>query len=666
VWQRDFGGSPAVLGQAIRVNQIALTIVGVNPKGFTGAKGVMESPEIFVPLTLQPFIDPKGKTSLLTDPTTWWVNVMARAKPGIDRTAAQAGLDVQLRVAAHATLTAAAGETMPWLVLEDGGRGLHFSDQMFRKPVYVLLGLTGFVVLLACANIANLLMARGAQRQREMSVRLAMGAGRLRIIRQLLTESLLLATLGGAGGLLVGYLGRNLLPSLLINPWERTQTNIPFDWGVFAFTAAITLLTGILFGLAPAWLASRAVLSSTLKETTMSASRRKGWGGKALVAFQLALSTLLIVGAGLFLRTVIALSSVDVGFNPDRLLLFEIQPPHGRYPAGKDVELHAQLEERIAALPGAASVTTAQVPYLADSWTNVPFRPEGESVRQDHSDGEFSNIVGVSFFQTMGISIIAGRGFGKQDSSSSAKVAVINSALAHKRFPNTNPIGKRFKADGDPKAEWIRIVGICANTRIGKLQGDAPAQFFLPFLQQAEVGSMTYEIRTRVAPAELTPSLRRVVQSIDPDLPMIDVRTQREQIDAAMSMERAFAALTTGFGMLALALACVGVYGVMAYSVAQRTNEIGIRLALGALPGQVRAMILRENTWLALAGIVAGTGAALALTRIVKSMLYGIQPYDPLTFGAGVAILMMVALGASWIPARRAAGVQPMQALRHE
>jgi len=666
VWQREFGGSADVLGQTIRINQITLTIVGVNPRGFTGTKGVMESPEVFVPLSLQPVIDPKGKTSLLTDPTTWWVNVMARAKPGIDKTAAQAGLDVQLRAAVHATLTLADGETMPWLVLEDGGRGLHFSDRMFRKPVYVLLGLTGFVVLLACANIANLLMARGAQREREMSVRLAVGAGRMRIVRQLLTESLLLAALGGAGGLLVGYACRNLIPSLLVNPWERTQTNIPFDWGVFAFTAVITLLTGILFGLAPAWRASRAVLSSTLKETTMSATRRKGWGGKALVAFQLALSTLLIVGAGLFLRTVIALSSVDVGFNSDHLLLFEIQPPHARYPAGKDVALHAQLEERIAAVPGVESVTTAAVPYLADSWSNAPFRPEGESVRQDFSDGEFSNTVGVSFFQTLGIPIIAGRGFGKEDSSSSAKVAVINTALARKRFANTNPIGKRFKADLDPKADWVRIVGICADTRIGKLQGDAPSQFFLPSVQQPEVGPMTYEIRTRVAPAGLTPALRRVVQSVDPDLPMIDVRTQHEQIDAAMAMERAFAALTAGFGVLALALACVGVYGVMAYSVAQRTNEIGIRLALGALPAHVRAMILRESTGIALLGIVAGVGAALALTRIVKSMLYGIKPDDPLTFASGVVILLAVALAAGWIPARRAAGVQPMEALRHE
>jgi predicted permease len=665
VWQREFGGSPDVLGQTIRVNQIPLMIVGVNPKGFTGTKGVMELPEVFVPLSLQPAIDPKGKSSLLTDSEMWWVNVMGRATPGVDDKTAQAALDVQLQAAVRGTMTVGAGEVVPHLALEDGGRGLHFTDQMFRKPVYVLMGFTGLVILLACANIANLLMSRGAQRQREMSVRLAVGAGRMRIVRQLLTESLLLAVLGGAGGLLLGYAGRDLLPRLFVNAWERTQTHIPFDWGVFAFTAAITLLTGILFGLAPAWVASRAVLSSTLKETTMSATRRKGWGGKALVAFQLALSTLLILGAGLFLRTVFALSTVDLGFNPDHLLLFEIQPPQARYPAPRDVALHAQLEERIGAVPGVDHVSLGWYPYLADSLSNMDFFLEGEGKGTDHHQAEDVNVVGNAFFQTMGIPIVGGRSFGPQDTVTSPKVAIINQALARKRFGNANPVGKRFQTD-DEKTGWIQVVGVCADTHVTNLRDHPPPQFFLPYVQQTEVGGMVYMIRTRASAAELTPALRRVVQGVDADLPMIDVRTQREQMDAAMAMERAFAALTAGFGLLALALACVGVYGVMAYSVSQRTSEIGIRLALGAMPGQVRAMILRESTWLGLIGIVAGVGGALGLTRIVKSMLYGIKANDPLTFASGVLILVGVALAAAWIPARRAASVQPMEALRHE
>jgi predicted permease len=275
------------------------------------------------------------------------------------------------------------------------------------------------------------------------------------------------------------------------------------------------------------------------------------------------------------------------------------------------------------------------------------------------------NFVGNAFFQTLGIPMIAGRSFAAQDTLSSVKVGIINQALAKKRFPNVNPIGQRFRSDG-PADAWIQIIGICADTRYASLRDPAPPQFFLPYVQRNDVGGLTYAVRTELDAAQLVPALRGVVQKTDRDLPIVDVRTQREQIDANMQMERTFAALTAGFGVLALALACVGIYGIMAYTVANRRNEIGIRMALGAQPGQVRGMILRESTWLALAGIVAGVGAALALTRLVKTMLYGIEPNDPMTMTAGVLILLAVALAASWIPARRAARVQPMEALRHE
>jgi predicted permease len=671
VWQRDFGRSPAVLGQTITLNQISLTVVGVTPRGFTGAKGVMESPDVFVPLALQPVIDPKGKHSLIGDRDMWWLNIMARSRPGINDRAAQAALDLQLRVAIYSTMTVAAGDSIPRLAVVDGSRGLHFSDRMFKKPLYVLLGLTGFVILLACANIANLQLARSAQRQREISVRLAMGADRSRILRQLLTESLLLAGIGGVLGLLLGYFCRNMLPNLLTEAWDRQTINTPFNGTVFAFTAAVTLATGVLFGLAPALFASQTKLSGTLKDTAQNTTRRrKGFTGKSIVAFQIALSTLLVIGAGLFARTLVALNSVDVGFNADHLLLFQIAPPEARYPAGKDVALFQQLEQRIAALPGVESVTTAMNPYIADNLDNSDFLPEGESFenyqKQNKHEAEDVNVVGATFFQTMGIPIVAGRSFDVHDSPTSAKVAVINQALAQKRFPGVNPVGLRFKADREPHSDWIQIVGVCANTRYMNLRDEPPGQFFVPYVQQPQMGSMVYEIRTRVQPSKIAPSLRRVVQSLDTDLPMIDFRTQREQINATMQIERAFAALTAGFGVLALALACVGIYGIMAYSVAQRTNEIGIRLALGAQPGQVRGMILRESTWLTLAGIVAGVAAALPCTRLVRSMLYGITANDPGTIAAGMGLLLVVALAATSIPARRAASVQPMEALRHE
>ena len=668
VWQREFGRSVAVLGQTITLNQVSFVIVGVAPRGFTGAKVVMESPDVFVPIALQPLIDPKGKKSLLTDNELWWVNIMARSKPGVDDATAQAVLDVQLRAATRATIPVAEGETLPRFALVDGSRGLHFTDRMFKRPIYVLLGLTGFVILLACANIANLLLARGAQRQREMSVRLAMGAGRIRIVRQLLTESLILAGIGGVLGLVLGYFGRSVLPNLLVSAWEPHNIDTPFNWTVFAFTAAVTLVTGILFGLAPALLASQVQLSGALKDTTQNATRRrKGLTGRTIVAFQIALSTLLVIGAGLFVRTLIALNSVDIGFNADHLLLFQIAPPIARYPQGKDVALHAQLEARVRALPGVESVTTAINPYIADNLENSNFLPEGESLedykRRDKNSAEDINKVGNTFFQTMGIPIVAGRSFSAQDTAASAKVAIINQALAQKRFPGVNPLGRRFKAEGD---DWIQIVGICANTHYLNLRDKPPAQFFLPYVQQTDIGGMVYEVRTGMDPATIAPSLRRVIQSVDPDLPMIDLRTQREQINATMQMERAFAALTAGFGVLALALACVGIYGIMAYSVTQRTNEIGIRLALGAQPAQVRSMILRESTWLTVIGIVAGVASALWLTRLVKSMLYGVTPNDPVTLAAGVVLLLGIALVATWIPARRAASVQPMEALRRE
>jgi len=665
VWSREFGRSADVLGQSIVVNQSRFVIIGVNPKGFTGAKNVMASPDVFVPVSMQPVIDPKGKNgSLLNDPNLWWANIMGRAKPGVTDAQAQAALNVELAAATRATLNPKPDETIPMLQVADGGRGLNFVGHMFEKPIAVLMTLTGFVLLLACANIANLLLARGAQRQREMSVRLALGAGRARILRQLLTESLMLAAIGGAGGLALGYMGRNVIPKLMTDSWERTQINVPMDWGVFAFSAGITLITGLLFGLAPAWLAARSEVSSSLKESAQTVTkRRKGLGGKAIVAFQIALSTLLVVGAGLFLRTLVALTSIDVGFRTDHLILFEVAPPVRSYGPGKDIQLHLALEQGFGALPGVKGITLTSTPYIANNMSNDDFLPEGE--KDNHDSAEFSTAVGTSFFETMGIPVIAGRGFGPHDTATSEHVAVINQALAKKRFRGVNPVGKKFK-NGDEKPVWTRIVGICADTRYANLRDDSPPQYFEPYAQQHEVGSLTYAVRTSLSPGELAPAIRRVVQQRDRDLPVIDMRTQREQIDASLQMERVFGALTSGFGVLALALACVGIYGVMAYSVANRRNEIGIRLALGAQPGQVRGMILRESTWIALVGVAVGVGGALTLTRLVKSMLYGIQPNDPLTMIAGVSVLLAIALAASWIPARRAAAVQPMEALRHE
>jgi len=666
LWQREFAGSPSVLGQVIKLNELPLTIIGVNPKGFTGATNTMQSPDLFAPLALQPLVRPNGnRGSLLTDNNEWWVNVMGRIGPGVSDETAQAALDSELGAAARATLTIRPNEDLPRMDLRDGSRGLFRQERSFGKPMRVLLTMVGFVLLLACANIANLMLARGTQRQREMSVRLALGAGRRRIARQMLVESLLLAALGGAGGAALGFAGCNLAPKLTQLGWSSDDFQVHFDWKVLAFTATITLATGILFGLAPAFAASRAAVSTGLKETSQSVTRRrKGWGGRSLVGFQIALSTLLVIGAGLFLRTLASLNAVNVGFRTDHLLLAELSLPPSQYPAGKDVEFHQSLLRAIAAVPGVQDVSPSAAAYISDSANRTNFTPEGVTTEKDADDAEYYNIVGNTFFRMMGIPILEGRAFGPQDTSTSVKVGIINASLAKERFPNQNPIGRRFY--GDHHA-LIQIVGVCADTRYSNLRDEPPPQFFVPFVQQPSAeGTWTYEMRTVGEPASIIPTLRKVVQRLDPDLPLVEVRTQQQQIEAATQQERIFVALTSGFGILALALAAVGIYGVMAYSVANRTNEIGIRLALGALPRQVLSMILREATWISLAGVVVGLGAALGLARLVKSMLYGLQPWDPATLFAGAGLLIAVGLASSWLPARRAASVQPMEALRHE
>lgn len=672
LWEREFGKLPVVLGQVIRVNGIPLTIIGVNPKEFTSANDVQTAGDVFVPLSMQPVIRPMPRAvQPLYDKDLWWVVVMGRAKPEISDVTAQTALDTQLATAVYATMPVKKDEDVPRMSVRDGSRGLFMQQRAFAKPMAVLMTLVSLVLLLACANIANLMLARGTQRQREVSVRLALGAGRARILRQMLVESLTLAGMGGALGLVIAYFGREALPRMIENSWEPVRIHVHFDWGVFGFTSAVTMLTGILFGLAPALSAARYDVNRGLKENTKGASRRrKGLGGGILVGFQIALSTLLVVGAGLFLRTLAGLSAIDVGFRTDHLLLLEANPSKAQYPPGKDVALHRRLEDAFAAVPGVQAVSPIATVYVSHSRSQRGFVVEGQDPNLPNQS-EYYNVVGNNFFPTMGIGIVAGRGFGSQDTASSVKVGVINESLAKKHFPNQNPVGRRFSisteaSDGYKGQVMIQIVGVCTDTRYDNLRNDPQPQFFLPYVQRSEVGGMSYAIRMGMPLEALMPSLRHAALEIDPDLPLGYVRTQEQQIQAGMQQERVFVTLTSGFGLLALALASVGVYGIMAYSVAQRTNEIGIRLALGALPRQVLGMILREATWISLGGVAAGLIAALLLARLVKSMLYGLQPADPVSLISGATLLIAVGLAASWLPARRAASVQPVEALRHE
>jgi predicted permease len=673
LWERAFGKAPDAVGKVIMVNMTPVMVIGVNPRTFTGAMSVQSSPDIFMPLSMLPLV--KGELGdsgpLLSNSTIWWVQLMAREKPGVSVEQATAGLNVALNAAIHATMTVAKDDTMPRLELEDGSRGLNFEGRQFAQPMYVLLAVVGFVLLIACANIANLMLARSSARQREMSVRLALGAGRSRILRQVLTESLMLAAIGGAVGLLLGYLARAALPKLLLNAWEREGMNVPFDWRVFCFTTGVTLATGVLFGIAPAWNATRAEISTAIKDGGKGASKqRKGWSGRTIVAFQIALSTLLVVGASLFVRTLINLNAVDVGFRADDLVLFDLNPPNKQYPAPKDIALHARVEQALLSVPGVEGVTLTDVPLLANSVSESDFNVEGAPKTKDHGEGSgaMQETVGQNFLSVMRIPIVAGRNFTAQDVEAPQRFSIVNQALARKYFPNQNPIGRRFSMDDVTvkNRSWLEIVGVAANTRYANLQQETPPLHFDLYRQSKDIGGATYIVRTRLKPDAIVPSLRAVVKDIDRDLPLLDVRTQRQQIDATISQQRVFASLTAAFGILALALACVGIYGIMAYAVSQRTNEIGIRLALGAQRRQVRGMVLKEAGWLAAVGVVVGVAVALWLGQLVKSMLYGLRPSDPASLVGAAGLLLGVALLAGWIPALRASRVEPMEALRHE
>ena len=673
-WERVFGKDPDAVGKVITVNTTPVTVVGVNPRAFTGAKSAQSSPDIYMPLSMIPLLKAElGQSGpLLSSAKLWWVQLMAREKPGVSQEQATAAMNVAFMAAIRATITVAADDTMPRLALEDGSKGLNFSGRQFAQPMHVLLAVAGFVLLLACANVANLMLARASARQREMGVRLALGAGRGRILRQVLTESLMLSAMGGSLGLLLGYLGRSALPKLLLNSWERAEFNVPFDWRVFSFTAGVTLATGVLFGIAPAWSATRAEIGTAMKDGGKAATKqRKGWSGKSIVAFQVALSTLLVVGAGLFVRTLINLNSIDVGFRTDNLVLFDINPPSKQYPAPEDVALHARIEEGLRAVPGVDGVTLSDIPLLANSQSQSGFYVAGAlegKAERGGGPGAMEASVGQDFLSVMGIPMLAGRAFTPQDANSPQQIAVVNQALARKFFPNQNPIGRRFSMDGSETEDrtWLEIVGVCADTRYAQLREDPPPLHFDLYRQSKEIGGVTYIVRTQVKSEAIVPSLRAAVQKIDRDLPLMDVRTQRQQIDITMLQERIFASLTAAFGMLALALACVGIYGILAYTVSLRTNEIGIRLALGARRGQVRRMVLREACWLAAMGVIVGLAVALWLGQLVKSMLYGLQPSDPASLLGSACLLLSVAMLAGWIPAMRASRVEPMEALRHE
>ncbi|HTM02512.1 MAG TPA: ABC transporter permease [Vicinamibacterales bacterium] len=656
-WEREFARSPAAIGQAIRINDVPVTIVGVNPNGFTGAGSTLpsEAPAVIVTLAKAALDTPASNgRNWVADPAAGGLIVIGRAKPGGSDRTAQAMLNAQFAATFRAMVPMREGDTVPTLVLRDGSRGLFTQQQAFATPIAVLMLFLALVLLLACANIATLMLARGVRRQREMSVRLALGAGRRRIFRQMLVESLLLATIGGLSGLALAYAGRSAV----------AQYTPQVNWQVFGFTAAITIVTGLLFGCAPAFAAVRTEIADRVK--------RSHTVGRSVVGFQIALATLLVISAGLFIRSLAGLTAVNPGFRTDHLLLAQVVLPQNRYPAGANVAFHQRMEQAIAAIPGVASVAGAEAPYLSGEQLETTLLPQGEALDASTDQTTPYNAVGVDFFNTLGIPILAGRAFNEHDTGASPKVAVINRRLAAMRFPHENPIGKLvsvgvYSGYGDIlSTEPLEIVGVSGDTLYDNLHETASPQLFIPYAQQTQVRRLTYMIRTQVAPEAIVPALRRVLRAADPALPLVAVRTQQAQIDEDLADERLLVSLSSIFGVLALVLASIGIYGVMALSVAQRTRDIGIRMAVGAIPRQILAMVLREASSLSVIAIAAGVGASMLAARFMRSVLFGIESSDPITLGSAAGLLLVVVLAASWIPARRAAHVHPMDALRRE
>ncbi len=668
-WAQRFARSPSALGKVISLNGIPVTIVGVIAGRFAGLQ-IGKPMQVFVPLTMQPLILPRaqnGSVSLLDNPQSWWVQILARSRPGVSDARAQSELDATLRQAAFPVLKQTADLDRFHLQFQPGGRGLDYLRGEYARSSDVLLALAGSVLLLACLNLANLLLARSATRQRELSTRLALGASRAGIARQMLTESLLLSGFGGAAGLLLGFLGRNLIPKLLENPSSPQPAQVQFDGRVLLFTLAITFATGILFGLAPAWQATRAAGHSGLRESGgTTANRHKLWLDKSLVIGQIALSAILLMGAGLFVHTLLNLNRVSLGFDTDRILLFRLSLPYARYNDAQMTTFFRQLQEKLAPLPGIRSVTVSSIGIIGDghsvSTFYIPGRPQENLPTRVQA-----LVVGADFFQTLGIPILQGRAFNHQDTATAPKVAVVNRALALKFFPGETPIGTTFEADPEDIDGPIQIVGIAADTRFADLREPTPPTFFVPYLQNVNgPGRMMVEIRTGAAPASILPQVRGVVESLDPDLPMVDVRTMKDQVRSTLADERALAQLAGGFSILTLVLAGIGIYGIMAYAVNMRTAEIGLRIALGARNSQVLSRVIREAFWLTTSGIVFGLIAALWLARFIRIMLYGLGTVDPFTLGAAALLLFSVSLAAAFAPALRASRIDPMRALRHD
>jgi predicted permease len=678
-WSGALGRSPAAVGKGITVNGIPFTIVGVTPPEFFGVQPG-RAVDVWVPLVEEAKLLPYGMSStpgdrpLFISRDWWWLMIMGRLKPSVTERQATSQLEVlfQQSIAPGLKSPLKPG-AVPHVRLEPAIRGLDLLRQEFSRPLWILMSIVGVVLLIACANVATLLVARSTARQKEIAVRLSLGAPRARLVRQLLTESVLLAGFGGLLGLAFAYWASHGLVFLMSSGGEPLRVNVRLDRTVLAFTAAVSALTGILFGLAPALRSTRVDLTRALKASAGNmggASRRTRLGlGKSLVVAQVALSLLLLMGAGLFVRTLGNLERQNLGFNQDHLLLFGIDPAKNGYAGERLNDFWGRLLARLQALPGARSATMSEMTLVSDVQNHWGISIEGRKPEPGQDMGVDWNNVGPSFFETMGIRLLLGRSIEWRDTASSPKVAVVNEAFARRLLGGENPMGQRFEfkdlfTGASPSYE---IVGLVQDAKYASLRKAPLPTIYLPYSQTPVPPWAThFEVRTAGDPIALVPTVRRVVHDLDPNLPLSDVKTQTEQIGETLVQERLFARVSSCFGGLAVLLACVGLYGLMAYAVRRRTAEIGIRMALGAERRDILRMVIGEALALLVVGLAIGVPLALAASRFVSSRLYGIRPYDPVTLAAASLVLAIVTTLAGILPARHAARVDPLVALRYE
>ena len=686
-WQKRFGGND-VVGKQINLNNVAFTIAGVAPPGFEGAMDVGSTLEVAIPLAWEPQVS--GDRSSMKGAGDWWLRLMGRLKPGATIEQARASLEVafqqsalehrearqaQRRATGRELIRALEPKDYPHLGAISGSQGEMNGREFFAKPLRLLFGVVALVLLIACANVANLLLVRASARQKEIAVRLAMGASRWRLIRQLLTESVVLAMLGGGLGVLTALWIKDSL--LGVSEWagrEMISLSPRLDLRVLAFTFGLSFLTGIVFGLVPALRATRLDLTPALKDSGRSSSfASRSLLSKSLVVAQVSLSLLLLIGAGLLVRTLINLQRVETGFNERNLLLFSVDPSLLGYKDDRLRALYLQMFEHIEAVPGVHSATFSRLPLLSHASSAGTFDRPGAKAAPDGTvppTGEvYYHNVRENFFATMEIPLLLGRTFTAQDDLHAPKVVVVNQTFAREYFPDENPIGKRFSFDV-AKPDPIEIIGLVKDAKYTSQREETPATMYRSWLQTpGATDSMTFEVRTAGDPKRFVATIREAVRSVEANLPLNNIKTQIEQADETLAMERLFAKLISLFGVLAQQLASIGLYGVMAYSVSRRTQEIGIRMALGADRAKVLKMILKQGMTLTLIGVALGVAGAYVLTKYLESltsMLFGVKPRDPLTFGAAVALLTIVVLVACAIPARRATKVDPVEALRYE